>query len=254
MICGGLRTKGITKKSSENNPLISVVTVVYNGVQNLENTILSVINQNYSNIEYIIVDGNSNDGTVDVIKKYEDQIDYWQSEPDTGIYDAMNKGISLAKGDYVAMMNSGDSYVPNIMKTVVESINLHPDSIMHGIIKCYKNSTFTHVEGKNYLDLPYGMIAHPTVFTPVELHKKYGGYDKNLKIAADYDFFLKMFYNKEKFYFMDFIVANFDYSGISNTSNLVFEECDLIRKRYGFYVKPGLKRRIILKIKKILRW
>jgi glycosyltransferase involved in cell wall biosynthesis len=93
-----------------NNPLISIITVVYNGVSTLEQTILIVINQTYKNIEYIIIDGGSIDGTVDIIKKYEDKLAYWVSEPDKGIYDAMNKGIDKATGEWINFMNAGDCF------------------------------------------------------------------------------------------------------------------------------------------------
>jgi glycosyltransferase involved in cell wall biosynthesis len=88
----------------QNNPLVTIVTVSYNVVSTIERTILSVVNQTYSNIEYIIIDGGSTDGTVDIIKKYMDKIAYWVSEPDKGIYDAMNKGILMAKGQWINFM------------------------------------------------------------------------------------------------------------------------------------------------------
>src|SRR4051812_41105410 len=94
-------------------PLISVITVVYNGAATLERTIKSVLKQTYKNIQYIIIDGRSNDGTIDIIKKYEKYISYWVSEPDKGIYDAMNKGVAAATGTLVGILNSDDYYVPD---------------------------------------------------------------------------------------------------------------------------------------------
>ena len=110
---GGLRTKGYYKKSYEDKPLISIITVVYNGEKYLEETILSVINQTYDNVEYIIIDGGSTDGTIDIIKKYNDNIDYWVSEKDRNMYDGINKGLKIASGDIVASLNSDDFYADN---------------------------------------------------------------------------------------------------------------------------------------------
>ena len=101
------------KKNRRLKSLISIITVVFNDKYGLEETILSVLSQTSENIEYIIIDGGSNDGTVDVIKKYEKSIDKWISEPDNGIYDAMNKGIALASGGFINFMNAGDVYASN---------------------------------------------------------------------------------------------------------------------------------------------
>ena len=116
---GGLRTRNIYKHSLPGKPLISVITVVFNGAETLRDTIESVIKQSYGNIEYIIVDGGSRDATVDILRQYDHVIDYWISEKDSGIYDAMNKAISLCSGEYVGMLNSddmfsGESVVQNI--------------------------------------------------------------------------------------------------------------------------------------------
>ena len=94
----------------ESNSKITIITVSYNAATSIEPTILSVINQTYPNIEYIVIDGGSNDGTVDIIKKYQNKISYWVSEPDKGIYDAMNKGIRMATGDWINFMNAGDTF------------------------------------------------------------------------------------------------------------------------------------------------
>ena len=98
------------QQKGEGKPLISVITVVYNGEKYLEETIQSIINQTYDNVEYIIIDGGSTDGTVDIIKKYEDRIDYWVSEKDKGISDAFNKGVKVAKGDYINFQGDGDGF------------------------------------------------------------------------------------------------------------------------------------------------
>ena len=105
---GGLRTRGLTKQGTAEKPLISIITVVYNGAKYLEQTIQSVINQNNPQIEYLIIDGGSNDGTLEIVHKYQDQIDYWVSEADGGIYDAMNKGTKLARGTHTLHINADD--------------------------------------------------------------------------------------------------------------------------------------------------
>jgi cellulose synthase/poly-beta-1,6-N-acetylglucosamine synthase-like glycosyltransferase len=119
---GGLRTQGCFKKSFDDKPLISIVTVVYNGEAFLEETILSVINQAYDNVEYIIIDGGSTDRTIDIIKKYEDKLDYWISESDDGIYDAMNKGIDLVTGEWVNFVNSSDVLNGNAYTVILDCL------------------------------------------------------------------------------------------------------------------------------------
>ncbi len=105
-------------------PKISIITAVLNRVNTIEQTISSVVNQTYQNYEYILIDGGSNDGTVDVIKKYEDQIAYWISEPDNGVYDAFNKGILVAKGEYIHFLGSDDClYAPDTLENVVKNLN-----------------------------------------------------------------------------------------------------------------------------------
>jgi len=137
---GGLRTKGYFKKSYEDKSLISIVTVVYNGEKYLEETIQNVINQTYDNVEYIIIDGGSTDGTLDIIKKYEDRVDYWASEKDSGIYDAMNKGISLFSGDYLFFLGADDFIKnTNILYEVNKELNINYN-LVYGNIK-YTNGT-----------------------------------------------------------------------------------------------------------------
>lgn len=128
---GGLRTKGLYKQSTSDKPLISVITVVYNGEKYLEQTIQSIINQSYENIEYIIIDGGSNDKTLEIIQKYEASIDYWVSEPDKGIYDAMNKGTSVASGSHTLHINADDLLcLPDSLELEFKQVNYLRGQIM----------------------------------------------------------------------------------------------------------------------------
>ena len=115
---GGLRTRNIFKNSKENNPLISIITVVKNNKKYIEETIKSILDQNYKNFEFIIIDGESIDGTLDIIKKYDanNLIDYWISEKDSGLYDAFNKGLNLARGDMIGFVNSDDLLLKRCIK------------------------------------------------------------------------------------------------------------------------------------------
>mgnify|MGYP000302656355 FL=1 len=131
-------------------PLISVVTVSYNAIATIEQTILSVINQKYSAIEYIIIDGGSTDGTVDIIKKYEDKISYWVSERDNGIYDAMNKGIRHATGKIVGIINSDDWYEMDAFATVADLYLKKGDLYLyHGDIRYCLGKQETRVDSPN---------------------------------------------------------------------------------------------------------
>ena len=119
MIEGGRRTTG---KSGTACFKVSVVTVVYNGAATLERTIQSVLAQDLPDIEYIIVDGGSNDGTLDIIRRYEDRLTYWISEKDQGIYDAMNKGVSLCTGEWVGLINADDAYADGAVRSAMEAV------------------------------------------------------------------------------------------------------------------------------------
>lgn len=129
--CGGLRRHGLSKQHQVDKPLVSVITVVFNGVATLECTILSVQQQTYDNIEHIIIDGGSTDGTMDILLKYDGFLDYWVSEKDAGIYDAMNKGIALASGTYVGLLNSDDFFSSSdAVRHIVEALQAnHTDAI-----------------------------------------------------------------------------------------------------------------------------
>lgn len=188
---GGLRTKGITKTAVSEKPLITVVTVVYNGAETLEQTILSVVNQTYDNIEYIIIDGSSTDGTLDIIKKYEDKIDYWQSEPDKGIYDAMNKGIKLANGNWIYILGSDDFLVDKEILQNVKQYFLSDYDVICGTVWSVNRYGFQYPFENNYNctiddDIKNGISApHQGIFIRKEIMNKYL-FDCRFKIASDF--------------------------------------------------------------------
>lgn len=171
---------------------ISVITVCYNAGKELEKTILSVINQTYQDIEYIIVDGGSKDGSVDIIKKYSNRINYWVSEADKGIYDAMNKGIAMAKGDYCIFMNAGDCFYDN--HSISASIPFMQDvpEIVSGIATLENQIWYPAKESD--LSLAFFLtksLNHQATFIQTHLLKQ-EGYDSSLRIVADSIFFFKM--------------------------------------------------------------
>ena len=238
MLSGGLRTKGITRQSQENEPLITVVTVVRNGDKTLEDTMLSVINQTYVNIEYIIVDGASTDDTLDIIKKYEDKIDYWMSEPDKGIYDAMNKGIDLATGEWILMVNSDDHLIDYVILNKVSKIlNSTNANIVHGnIIVVYSNDRKRRVLPEREDMLPRKMcLNHGTCFIRNIVYK-IRKYNYQYKIAADYDFLLWCYINKYSFEYVDLDIIYFSANGTTGRPN--FGNMDAYKIWCFYYSKP----------------
>lgn len=181
------------------NPKITVVTVCFNAAKTLEKTIQSVINQTYNNIEYIIIDGASTDGTLDIIKKYKYRISYWKSEPDKGIYDAMNKGIKAATGEWINFMNAGDMFADkNVLKNIFER-DLYEYGVIFGawflIYKKHKRilKPFPFFENKNkYKEMGF---SHQSVFVKTKFAYKYM-FDTALKICADYYMIWNLYYKE----------------------------------------------------------
>jgi len=206
--------------SEDNKIMITVITVSYNAVNTIEKTILSVINQSYPNIEYIIIDGKSNDGTTDIIRKYSDRISYWCSEPDKGIYDAMNKGIKLAHGEWIAFMNAGDSYVNS---HVIENIFSKQISVDKLVIY---GKTLVHYNWGTYIVTPNKLseikrcmpFCHQSTFTNREVLAS-NPFDISHKITADHQLFLNIYNSSpNSFEYYSKTIADFDgITGISST-------------------------------------
>lgn len=199
---------------------LSIITINYNNKQGLEETINSVIAQNFSDYEYIIIDGGSNDGSKDVILKYSDKISYWVSEPDRGIYHAMNKGIQKANGEYLHFLNSGDVYYNSSVLKSIFNNRTYNTGIIRGIqiIKNKEGNVEWHNHGNKritFYDLYWHTIQHQSTFISKNLFKKYGLYDENYKIISDWLFFAQLILNDEKTEFVNIPVVLFDTSGIS---------------------------------------
>lgn len=195
---GGKRPKGISYKNSK--ILFSIITVVYNNEKFLEETITSVLNQKFKNFEYIIIDGGSNDRTLEIIKKYDNQIDYWISEQDKGIYDAFNKGMSLSKGEFIGIINSDDIYMPNALEIIskyIKKSNKNKIDFIFGSVK--KHWGILHGYKPEKISYSWGFYSsHSTGFFLRRTSAKIIGlYDLRYKYHADYDYFYRMIVKKK---------------------------------------------------------
>jgi glycosyltransferase involved in cell wall biosynthesis len=219
-------------------PLISIITVVFNNVNTIEKTILSVINQSYKNIEYIIIDGGSTDGTLTIINNYRSYISTIVSEKDNGIADAMNKGIALATGNLIGLINADDWFEPDAINKVARVNSQYPDSIIHGSMRVYFNSSTFYLEtAVAKPNLKKGMeLNHPTVFVPAVLYKEYGLFDTNYRIVFDWELMLRFKISGVNFIKIDDVISNFSVGGVSTTqSKELIEEMHLIRKKNRLY-------------------
>lgn len=204
--------------------LFTVVTICYNCSKVIEGTIQNVLSQDHTLFEYIVVDGKSTDGTLEIINKYRGQIDLIISEPDRGIYDAMNKGILHATGKYVIFMNAGDSFFSSdVLRDV--SDQLLPDSdVLFGDKSDVRDGVKYRVKAKPfYENMPLHQemgFNHQCVFVSLEKAKKFP-FDLKYKLAADYDMIIKIYRDGGRFQQLDMIIANFDLTGASNQNRIV---------------------------------
>ena len=215
----GLRSRGQFKVLDESKPLVSIVTVVLDGERHIEQTILSVLQQTYDHIEYIIIDGGSSDRTVEIIKKYDSAIDYWISESDGGISDAFNKGIIQATGEIIGIVNADDYYELDAIETIVK--NSGNADIIYGAVRYW----FTDTTWKIKQSYPKGLlrlgmcITHPTCFVKKSVYENVGLFSLDYSITMDYHFLSRCY--KKGYKFKDLkpsIISNFRYGGTSKTN------------------------------------
>lgn len=241
-------------------PEISVVTIVYNGIAAIEKTINAVINQSYKNVEYIIIDGGSTDGTVDVIKKYANNIQYWVSEKDKGIYDAMNKGIAAANGDWIVFINCGDFfYSNNVLKEIfVEKANEIKDAdIIYGRSKMYLNDgSEMELAMRHKLDQhwkgPVFRQGAMFVKTSIMKHEAFL-VEETFKVSADYEMMYRLHKKNYKTVVVDTIVLLYEKEGISdNGFKNIHDNYAIIKKyndvtfsRWLYYQKQLIKQHLV---------
>ena len=222
-----------------NNPLVSVITVCLNSEKTIERAIKSVLNQNYSPIEYIILDGGSNDNTLDIINKYKNNISKIISEKDNGISDAFNKGIKLSSGKYIQLLNSDDvldeNKIYNSVKILEENQNY---AFCYGDIKKSVKNKIIEINGikkyKNKLIYVMPKVNHPTFLVSRNIYDNYGYFEEKYKIAMDYDWLLKITKNGESGIYSNKIKVFVEGGGVSDDKAfLAFRECREISIKYG---------------------
>lgn len=237
---GGLRVEGKFKSNSDEMPLITYITVVYNRKNSILRCMESVWAQSYPNIEYIIIDGKSQDGTLDVIKEHADKIDYYVSQTDTGIYNAMNKGLSLATGEFICFMNSDDICTPNAASAVVECYRETKADLVSGWINIRsvegKISEPRGIERKCICNnvMRYEGIYHQSLYAKTEVYEKIGYFDETYRGASDLKWLNDCKNNKFNIKLISEVLAIFSMGGFSdeNKINTVNETCRIFLEQY----------------------
>ena len=210
---------------------ISIITVVWNNKNSIKNAIDSVLNQTYKNIEYIIIDGVSTDGTIEIVRSYGDKVSKFLSEPDSGLYDAMNKGIFLATGDVVGILNSDDFYIDDqVIQRVVKEFEVKDVDSVYADLEFVKpvnlDKTVRYYDSSKFnpSKFAYGwMPAHPTFFVKRDIYKKYGVFRADLKIAADFDILARfLFTHKISYSYMQEVLVKMRLGGVSTSFNNIW--------------------------------
>jgi glycosyltransferase involved in cell wall biosynthesis len=213
------------------SPKVTIITVAYNARATIEATILSVLAQTYKNLEYIIIDGGSTDGTLTIIEKYKNLITRYISESDKGIADGFNKGIVLATGDWIGMINADDQYTPNAVQVMMDNISRH-DDVCCGNIMLIGDNGFKRSKRSKVSWLNFGMyIMHPTCFVKSEVYNQVGYYDTSLSIAMDFDMFMRIRHNGFKIRYIDELIVHMSAGGVSgDTVKMHHEELTVMRR------------------------
>jgi glycosyltransferase involved in cell wall biosynthesis len=194
---------------------ISIVTVVRNGANTIVRAMDSVLSQTYPDIEYIVIDGASTDGTVDLIRQYQDRLTFWSSEPDSGISDAFNKGVRRATGEWVGILNADDWYEPDAVEQVMRVS--HDADIVHGAMRYWDGDAVCEVALPNQEGLSREMtINHPTVFVRRSFYERFGEFKEDYRFAMDYELLIRFLMSGARFVQLDEILTNMSFGGASD--------------------------------------
>ncbi len=221
------------------NRKVSIITPCLNSEKTIEDTIKSVLNQTYKNIEYIVVDGGSSDRTMEIVKKYEPLFQgrmRYVSEPDKGIYNAMNKGIKMSTGSLIGIINSDDYYESYTIEHVVNSMSADKYQVLYGWLRVLQRKHFVKYIQTTHLEFPDKAVAHPTCFVSRDVYRKYGLFLESLKLSADYEFLLRLYKSEAvKFILLPEVLANFRLGGAS-CNNYIYGnfECEIARMIHGY--------------------
>ncbi len=202
---------------------VSIITISYNNEEGLLRTIESVVSQTYPDYEYIIIDGGSSDNSKQIIESFSDRITYWVSEPDKGVYNAMNKGIAVAKGEYLHFLNSGDSYATSdvLERTFTKE---YTEPLLRGIQICdygTRQVRWANLGDREVTlyDMFVNTLLHQATFIRHDMFDKYGNYDESLRIVSDWKFFFQTILGGEKTAFLNFDIVLFEMEGISTNKS-----------------------------------
>lgn len=219
---------------------VSVITVCYNSEKTIEATIQSVLRQTYSNVEYIVIDGASKDGTVAIIEKYKEDFGErlkYVSEPDDGIYYAMNKGIKMATGEIIGLLNSDDTYEDDAIEKICASMTKEKYQILYGFTRVYRNGKVDSISLVTHHFLKQRMFSHPACFVSKNIYLDFGLFNTRYKSVADYDFMLRMSEEKQIEFIPVFaLISNFYVGGMSGT-DFAYLDLEKMRKDYGMIRK-----------------
>jgi len=252
---GGRLTTGITRELRVGFPVISIVMVTWNAGKHFRQAIESILNQDYPNKEIIVVDGGSNDNTLDIVSEYSSEIDYWISEPDKGIYDAMNKGIGLCTGDWIGFKNADDWYVPGTFSVLANRISTHPE------VDLWYGNSYSVIQEEplkvapfftSHLNLGRNFgVDHRCSFVRAELHKRIL-FSLQYRLAADLDVFWRLKNSGALFKHTGEFMAYKRFGGASDGASIYWEAFRINRIHMGLFfairaVLEGRLRFMVLK-------